>query len=46
MSWPPFSRQRGSFADQPEAFPPSDNPTVRVHALRRYRYKIFYRGID
>lgn len=33
-------------AERPLAWPPTDDPTVRVKVVRRYRYKIFYSVLE
>lgn len=33
-------------AEQPLSYQRTDDPDVRVHVVRRYRYKIFYSATD
>ncbi|WP_295843678.1 type II toxin-antitoxin system RelE/ParE family toxin [Tardiphaga sp.] len=32
--------------EHPLAYPQTDDPDIRVHVVRRYRYKIFYATTD
>jgi plasmid stabilization system protein ParE len=35
-----------SIAENPRAWPATDDPDIRMLILRRYRYKIFYTILD